>query len=953
MSKGVQCGAFCLVLIWAQGAFAQSQAINGSIRGRVTDSAGASVALANVAVANVDTGFTRSMNTSDEGYYVIPNLPLGTYTVTIQKTGFATQRHTGVILQAGTEGVVDGKLEVGAVATTVEVTGGADVLEPSRVSTGRTIDHAEVDNLPLPSRNPYNFVIFQPGVSGHPNAELGIPRTINTNGLLDRINYQMDGMVNTETDRYGLRLFPISDIYVREVQTVSNSFAPEFGQTAGNIFNVITNSGSNQLHGEFSFIGRPTDASARPLLLAANKAPASIDLHDYAFNAGGPIVKDKLFLFGGYEHLLRGVPTANTINPDLAAQLGIAPSLYAEAPAVQHAQFLNIRADWIITQKHQAFVRYNYFRNEFPFNTGTGGLNTLEAAADFHDRAHIIGLQVLSTFSPTVLNELRGSIPYRNEAHAANPITGPGPQIVVTSVANFNGSSVVGDRFAEKIPSVSDNVTVIKGRHSFKAGFGFQENNDNQVGQVYNQYTFPTIASYLAAKSGADPRSYSNFLAILGVPGAAYKSHFYDFFVQDSWQARPNLVVMYGVRYDYFQAADGNPNAPFIYTQHFNTPDKNWAPRLGIAWSVNSKTVIRANAGIFYEAPPTNEWYNPLSTDGSARSFRYSLVPTAPGAPAFPALINVVPGATPSQPSIIATTPGFRNAYTINFGLQIERQFTNNDSLKVGFVHTGARDLGYLRNMNLINPIGTLADGRPIFSATANANTRLYPQFNNITLQDVGASSNYNALIVHLNHRFSQSYSVSASYTWSHTISDAPDANSFEQNLLIEDPTNRARDKGNSIVNRPNAFNLTSVIEPVFHFDHKWARRLANGNQLTVLANVSSGDQLNITANPNTLNGDSVSTAQRPLFLGRNTFRTPKVFQLDARYTRTVYAYRERIKVKLLAEISNVTNHRNYTTYNTAVATTALGVATIPSSFSPTGSVLEGRIIQLGIRTDW
>ena len=102
-----------------------------------------------------------------------------------------------------------------------------------------------------------------------------------------------------------------------------------------------------------------------------------------ATNAGGAIIKDKLFIFGGYEHLLRGLPSPNTINPAAAGQLGIDPALLAEAPAVQHAQFLNLRADWVINQKHQAFVRYNYFRNEFPFNTGTGALNTLEAAADF------------------------------------------------------------------------------------------------------------------------------------------------------------------------------------------------------------------------------------------------------------------------------------------------------------------------------------------------------------------------------------------------------------------------------------------------------------------------------------------------------------------------------------------------------------------------------------------
>src|SRR4029079_12336790 len=182
----------------------------------------------------------------------------------IEKSGFDTQRHTGILLDAGTEAVIDAQLRVGTTSTSIEVTGGAPIVEPSRTSIGRIITHAEVDNLPLTSRNPYHFLVFQPGVSGHPNPELGIPRTINTNGLLDRINYQMDGMVDTETDRYGLRLFPIADVYVQEIQTVSNSFAPEFGMTSGDIYNVITGSGTNQFHGQVMYVGRPTDASARP-----------------------------------------------------------------------------------------------------------------------------------------------------------------------------------------------------------------------------------------------------------------------------------------------------------------------------------------------------------------------------------------------------------------------------------------------------------------------------------------------------------------------------------------------------------------------------------------------------------------------------------------------------------------------------------------------------------------
>jgi hypothetical protein len=101
------------------------------------------------------------------------------------------------------------------------------------------------------------------------------------------------------------------------------------------------------------------------------------------------------------------------------------------------------------------------------------------------------------------------------------------------------------------------------------------------------------------------------------------------------------------------------------------------------------------------------------------------------------------------------------------------------------------------------------------------------------------------------------------------------------------------------------------------------------------------------------LNGDSNTSNQRPLFIGRDTVRTPNVYQVDARYTRILFTIREHIQPKLLAEANNVFNHRNITTLNTVVPTTSLGVPTIPAVFAPTGTVLEGRIIQLGIRLDW
>jgi hypothetical protein len=122
--------AGALLVFGSVPAGAQTQAINGSIRGRVTDAAGAPVPQAKVTILNDANGFARTSSTEDDGYYVFPNLPLGTYAVTILKEGFQTERHTNVALSAGVEAVVDGQLKVGAVTTEIEVTGGAAMVEP-------------------------------------------------------------------------------------------------------------------------------------------------------------------------------------------------------------------------------------------------------------------------------------------------------------------------------------------------------------------------------------------------------------------------------------------------------------------------------------------------------------------------------------------------------------------------------------------------------------------------------------------------------------------------------------------------------------------------------------------------------------------------------------------------------------------------------------------------------
>ena len=391
----------------------------------------------------------------------------------------------------------------------------------------------------------------------------------------------------------------------------------------------------------------------------------------------------------------------------------------------------------------------------------------------------------------------------------------------------------------------------------------------------------------------------------------------------------------------------------------FRIPEGDFAPRLGFAWTITPKTVVRANSGIYYEAPPTNLWYNAIYSDGSSSSYTASISSGTPGAPLFPTAVanNTLPR---SSQTVFAITPNFKNGYAINSSVQVTQQLGQNDSLTLAYVNTNGRNLEYLRNMNLINPVRYLADGRPVYASTISAATRLDPRFNNIELQDVGSNSSYNAGTITYQRRFVHGLEAFASYTWSHSLSDAPEANSYDQgSLVIEDPTNRNRDRANSSINRPDAFSFSTVWSPTYKgINNRFLRYLANDNQLTTMFVASSGDEQNIVANQS-LNGDplagsGLNNATRPLFIGRNTVRTGNIYQFDARYTRSFFRLWERLQPSFFAEANNALNHPNVTTINTsATVNSATGAIMTAPSFTPVSTLLEGRIIQLGVRADW
>jgi hypothetical protein len=890
---------------------------------------------------------------------VLVNLPLGTYKVSIAKDGFSTANFDQIVLTAGKEALLDSALNVGSASEQIEVTATTIGIDPSTLNIQRTLDSREVENLPLTSRNPYNFILFQPGVSGHPNPELGIPRTLNTNGLLDRINYQMDGMVNTQSDRIGLRLFPIGNIFIKEVQTVSNSFAPEFGWTSGNVYNVISNSGTNDYHGLFQWLRRWQDATAYPFFANKTKAKPNLELEDYSANMGGPVIKDKLFFFGAYEHVVRGSPSPVTITPANVQALGLPADQVAAAPGLLHGTFVLGRGDWTINSKNSLFIRYNYFKNDFPYNTQVGGLNARSTGVDFLDRAHVIGMQLTSTINDHLLNELRFSWPFRNNSHFPGPQGGKDPAIVITGVANIGASYSGGDQYTDKIPSGSDNITYIRGEHTFKGGFSLAQLINRQRFQSFNRYTFSSLDSYLAAANGTNPYGYTQFDSQQDPNGIGYASLFFGAYVQDTWRVTPKLTVIYGGRYDRFKGPQANPNAPFINSRKFNTPNANFAPRLGFSYQLDDRTNVKASVGMFYQSTPTNLWFNALGLDGSNRTNTFSITQPAGAISGVLAFPNIPSSGTAAPQNVTTISPDFKNEYTWNATLQVSHEFSRYDTFKLGYIMTSGRNLMYQHNINpifsLSNVTGYLADGRPILGAA-----RLDSRFNQINQVESGANTSFNALLVSYVRSLSHGIQINANYTWSHTISDGPEVDTFEQNLSIQDTTNLKRDRSNSIVNHPNAFNLTAVLQPEFSLSKGFWNTLANDNMVALLANVSSGDQQNIITNVS-LNGDSsVASVTRPLFVGRNSLRSPSVYQIDGRYTRTFPKLFERISPSFLLEANNIFNHTNVTNLSPtqSVVRTAnsplgpIGTPSGPLAINRT-SVLEARIVQFGVAARW
>ncbi|MBX7186737.1 MAG: carboxypeptidase regulatory-like domain-containing protein [Vicinamibacteria bacterium] len=928
-----------VALLVSTSAFAQSQAQNGLIEGSVKDSSGGVLPGVSVVVTNVSTGETKTFVTDSLGKYRAPLLSLGAYKVRVELSGFKSYERAGFSLSAGDTMVVNAVLETGVLTETVTVTGEAPIASPGKVDIGRTISEGEVKNLPLVSRNPYNFAFLQPNVTGYENNEFGAAR-INGNGSQMHVNYQLDGNTNTEKDRAGLRLLPVSEIVVKEVKVVTSGFAPEFGQTTGMVYNAITPSGTNALTGTASFRFRRKNFSNTPFYFTGTQKPDT-HVNNYNFTLGGPIKKDKTHFYVGYEFVDRDLSADRLINQSVVdnyAAVGLTKDQAVGAgvmPATQKVHFAIAKIDHQFNASHKLSLREFWFKNDSPYNVG-GGATTIQRATDFNDKMNTASAQLISQFGGSRLNELRVQYAQRDQSRVASDSSVTGPAINITGAqaisfgSPLDGTASAGFIFNTKIFQVVNNFSWTVGKHSMKAGVDFQHIADTRQNTLRAIYSFTSVASYLAAKNGTNPRGYSSYTQDLGDPTAKYSSNFIGLFVQDDVWLSSRLKLLYGIRYDLFDVPKSRVFAANPLSTEFKDDKNNLAARVGFSWSLDAenRTVLRASSGIMYEPPQLNMYEDAILRNGDPKSYTFTGGPTVSGAPAFPATIG---GATVPKQGIAAVALDFKTQWALLSNIQIERALSDDISASIGYINSIGRNMPLVLDTNLTATTATLSDGRPIYSST-----RPNTQFNAIDVAQSIGEGTYNALTVTLQKRMRHGWQMQANYTLAKSTDNAP----FPSYVLatgddrISDPSSIDRDKGVAPFNQTHTFALSTLLQPKIEGS---LAPIINNNQLGIIVQANSGLPFNIRTNRD-LNNDGNAANDRPLGIGRNTGRLGRVFNVDARYVRFINFGKRRLEI--FGEAKNVFNNENVSGVNRVVATDALGNPTtaIPSKIILCGS---------------
>ena len=784
---------------------ASAQTSLATLRGSVADQQGGMLPGATVTVRQIDTNTTRTSVTEGTGQYFLTALPAGTYELTVELAGFATVNRPNVVLRVGQEAEINVVMSVGAVQENVTVAGQAALVETQHV-VGAFIDTKTVESLPTFNRNFADLAQLAPGISSTGTSSMGF-------SAAGQHQYQNNLFVDGATNAmqfYGTQAESFPQDWIQEFQVMTNGFSAEFGNASGAILNVITRSGTNSVQGRaYGFFQNGRLNSPPYSGHYTNGVPVFLDTTP-PYNQrrlggflGGPVVANKLFYFAGIESLDNSATTSLSISDYWRNQgiQSIIPTSNVRRPYI-------LKGDWNISSASRLSLRHDRTIQKDTNCSGQGGDGcnsspnwTLEKRATFDGPLWSALANWTSTLSNRAFNESR--VYYGvNKLIITSNLAGKYGEALINDIPHRGlyaeknypgaafGSSVTGGLEGETNFYLTDNFTLVSGKHQLKVG-----------GQLARVTMYMDIDGSQKARWGFtsdrvfninDPASYPTTLSLAIGTAKDIEGHWNGgMFAQDTWQVRNDLTLNLGLRYDIDnsiltgnQFVDGY-NERFVSAFGGAAPLtkvrrdlNNVAPRLGFVWLPTSsrRTTVRGSTGIFYDQShfnyndvyinqtllavrrysfnsndsTTNPFFNPADPAGSATRLRAFLAQNYPDWPDFSQL-------GPGGQFVNGMAPDFRIPYTIQFTGGLTHEFPGGLYVQADYVGSRGKDAVLSRNVNV-----QLVNGRFV---------TIDPRFSGFSLFQNLGYIDYNALQSRAEYRGAK-LRAGGSYTLAKTFSN-------------------------------------------------------------------------------------------------------------------------------------------------------------------------------------
>jgi hypothetical protein len=909
------------------------QTFRGSIQGTVTDPTGAAVAGVQVKVFSPTTGLSRTVTANDRGEYVASELPLGTYSVMVEKQGFRSITLAKIPVSVGAPTRADVKLTTGEVQEVVEVNADVPLVETTTNTTGGTIEASQASELPVNGRDFTKLLELVPGATSDPvgsTESAGSYGLFSLNGNRGRSNnYLLDGTDMNDGYRnlpainqagvWGCpsTILPVDAL--AEIPVTGNPEA-EFGRSSGATVNIVTKSGTDRVHGSAFEYFRDGALSARNYFNTVDQPKNSFTNHQFGGSADGPIVKDKAFWFVAYEGQREngGLPQLGTVpaladidaytagggivNPVIQQLLNAKP--WGKLPETGGAEtfttpFVN-NSDNVIAKADQhlhLFSTGDLLTGRYFYSHGTqsfplGMLYTGSSAPGYNTstptHVNIVSLSYTSVPKSNLIFEIRGGYnrflqQFIPQDTGLNPNTAYGlntlppaftkndlglPTIDVGAYSPIGATASDARGRIDTNYQLFGNVSLTKGRHSYKAGYEWRRTfinsfiNSGHRGKLVfsslDDFLSGTIDGGSSAAGDGKRYSYQN-------GGGAY--------LLDSWRMSSRVTVNYGLRWDYFGVIGAKNQAFSIFdvkTGGLKTVGvaggpatlypKDWlgfAPRLSVADDLkgDGKLVIRAGAGIYYDGASQdffvgNQAYNTNAGEAGPAfngiGFASPVVTTiTPNTPIFG-------GYSPS--SVFTVNQGLVTPRYVSYNLNIESQLTKKVALQIGYVGSQGRHLYHFRDLNQFNNVAgstdscgngqTIGYGNqcfPTYSVGSFVDIPLY-YINQI---ETSAFSNYNSAQASLKVQGWRGVTSTLNYTWAHSIDDASDGLDFVPNASQPDNSfNPRADHGSS------NFDVRQRLQWYWTYNlpkFQQARWIANGWALDGMFNFATGQPYTVS----------------------------------------------------------------------------------------------------------